>query len=197
MTDDFDGATSPTEGEREDEILARLIAQGDAGALSQLIERHVNEMRLRAIEILGDDALAEGVAWQVFGWIWENRRDWRYRNVRSFLSNKARSLALHELRSEKARSERHRRWTADGRSPPQTPDDAFEHRQVRSALESAVKALPIRQREAFVLCEIEGFSYKRAAELMGVAPKTVEHYRERAISKLRNRLAPFLAEWFG
>ncbi len=54
----------------------------------------------------------------------------------------------------------------------------------------AVRSLPRRQREAIVLCLVEGYSRSEAAEMMGVGVETVKTHLERG----RQELAHILKE---
>lgn len=70
------------------------------------------------------------------------------------------------------------------------PDQAVEQREVRARIDRAIKDLPERQREAFVLKRIQGLSYEQAGKEMGVSPRTVEHQVKTATTKLRRALRP-------
>ncbi len=49
----------------------------------------------------------------------------------------------------------------------------------------AVNLLPLRKKEAFELCKIEGRSYKEAAAILGISEETVKEYVKSAMSILR------------
>jgi RNA polymerase sigma-70 factor (ECF subfamily) len=52
----------------------------------------------------------------------------------------------------------------------------------------AIDSLPEDEREAFDLVRIQGFTYPEAAELLGVAPKTVQRRLDRGLQLLTERL---------
>jgi RNA polymerase sigma-70 factor (ECF subfamily) len=54
-----------------------------------------------------------------------------------------------------------------------------------------VEALPPRCRQAFLLRRQHGLSYAEIAQVMGIAPKTVEVQIGAALRTLRARLAHF------
>ena len=62
-------------------------------------------------------------------------------------------------------------------------DRQVEHREV----EAALSALPAAQRTAFVLREIEGFTLRESAELLGCTEGAVEQRVLRAWTGLRRR----------
>jgi RNA polymerase sigma-70 factor (ECF subfamily) len=52
----------------------------------------------------------------------------------------------------------------------------------------AIDSLPEDEREAFDLVRIQGLTYSEAAELLGVAPKTVQRRLDRGLRLLTERL---------
>ena len=69
------------------------------------------------------------------------------------------------------------------------PDDIAQSREARAAIESAIEALPMRFREAFLLCEVQGLSYEEAAGIMGCPVKTVSTRLFRARQRFRTAVA--------
>jgi RNA polymerase sigma factor (sigma-70 family) len=66
------------------------------------------------------------------------------------------------------------------------PDQVADRRQTLSEVLSAVQALPIRQRDAIVLRELEGRSYDEIAGELGVTHGAVRALLNRARSKVRS-----------
>lgn len=96
------------------------------------------------------------------------------------------------------------RW---GRERPEAGDEMDRvassgespERLVRSAralalIEKAILGLPGREREAFVLHALDGRTVAEAAELMGLADKSVEQFCTRARKRLRATLAGLLPD---
>ena len=52
----------------------------------------------------------------------------------------------------------------------------------------AIEDLPVDEREAFDLVRIQGLTYAEAAEVLGVAPKTVQRRLDRGLRLLTERL---------
>jgi len=87
-----------------------------------------------------------------------------------------------------ARAESH---TSDGlRSAEMEALDRMPH----SAVTEAMNALPADFRLAVYLADVEGFSYKEIAEIMGTPIGTVMSRLNRGRTQLRNRLADFAVE---
>ena len=87
-----------------------------------------------------------------------------------------------------ARAESH---TSEGlRSAEMEALDRMPH----SAVTEAMNALPADFRLAVYLADVEGFSYKEIAEIMGTPIGTVMSRLNRGRTQLRNRLADFAVE---
>jgi RNA polymerase sigma-70 factor (ECF subfamily) len=93
-------------------------------------------------------------------------------------------------------------WNADeedaGHDPlAQAPDPApgpaanAEGNEMMIALQAAVQALPARQREAFLLRNLEGMDVAETAAAMGCSDGSVKTHYSRAVRSLRERLGEF------
>ena len=68
------------------------------------------------------------------------------------------------------------------------PEAAYLRKQLLTALESAIAALPPEQREAFVANELEGRSFKELAAETGISINTLLSRKRYAVLALRRRL---------
>lgn len=77
--------------------------------------------------------------------------------------------------------------SVESREP--APDDAAERSSERARIDAAILALPAEFREAIVLREIEGLSYKQIASVAGIPIGTVMSRLSRAREDLRRLLS--------
>jgi RNA polymerase sigma-70 factor (ECF subfamily) len=75
----------------------------------------------------------------------------------------------------------------EGQFPAPASSDSGLSPDGRRMLE-AIDSLPEDEREAFDLMRIQGLTYAEAAELLGVAPKTVQRRLDRGLQLLTERL---------
>lgn len=69
-----------------------------------------------------------------------------------------------------------------------TPEDAALGGERRAQIRRAWRRLPARQREVFLLRQVEGFSTDEVALALGVAPGSVKRHLFRALVRLRAAL---------
>lgn len=78
--------------------------------------------------------------------------------------------------------------------PLPDPADAASGAEVRRLVERCLGRLAPREREAFVLVDLEGLAPKEAADAMGVAGSTLRGALSMARRRVREALTPLLAE---
>ena len=72
-----------------------------------------------------------------------------------------------------------------------TPEDELQTAEAMTRLESAMRALPDRQREAFMLRSFEGLDVAATALAMGCSEGSVKTHYSRAVHALRDRLGEY------
>jgi RNA polymerase sigma-70 factor (ECF subfamily) len=172
--------------------LAERIGRGDAAAIAEAYDLHAEAVFAFARRLVGDDAAAEDLVHEVFITLRSvARRFGGASSLRTFLISIAVNHARHHVRAASRRRaamarfarERHE---GDGSGTPE--HDAIRVDLARELTE-ALDALPIEQRVAFVLCEVEERSAREAAEIVGAPEATVRTRVFHAKRKLRDELA--------
>lgn len=69
-----------------------------------------------------------------------------------------------------------------------TPEELLDNRSAMGSLEDALRELPLRQREAFMLRVFEGLNVAATASAMGCSDGSVKTHYSRAIHALREKL---------
>lgn len=188
------------DGETDDRALLRAHVEGDADAFGVLFTRHRDRLWAVALRTTGDpeeaaDALQDAL-------IAAFRRADSFRGdaaVTTWLHRIVVNACLDRLRRRKVRLADPLPDDLDDQEPvPGTgaaaalvdPADLAVDHERRAALFAALDTLPLDQRAALVLVDMEGYSVEETAQILHCAPGTVKS----RCSRGRARLLPLLAE---
>ncbi len=173
------------------ELYAKL-AHEDASAqaaLSILYRRYSQRIYTYCRKIIGDSTTAEDLLQETFVKVLETGRQQRaIENFPAYLMTIARNLCL----SHRARSKRQFVEVEDFHLSYR--DVPYEQRELLQLIQASLELLPEDYREAFVLREYNGLSYNEIAEIIGESLDVVKVRIFRAKKKLRDILAPYLAD---
>ena len=149
-------------------------------AYHRALAEHADSLKAYATRLLGDSIAAEDVSQDAFLALFRHLNQIPTAAFRPWLFRVARNLCLDQLRRRKFKLSLFRDLTKDDDQPfipadagSIRPDQIAETREANVAIEQAIEALPLKFREAFLLCEVEGMSYEDAAAVMGCPVKTV------------------------
>jgi RNA polymerase sigma-70 factor (ECF subfamily) len=178
----------PTE-EREIDLITRA-QRGDRHAFGELVRRHQQGVINVVYRLCGDGELAQDAAQEAFIRAWQHLPDYEPRSpLRNWLYRIAVNVARDALRR--------RRETVDVdglplASPDPGPAVLAQRAERAEWVRQAVLALPPASREALVLREYEGLSYREIAETLSIPIGTVMSRLNYARTRLRETLHPYL-----
>jgi RNA polymerase sigma-70 factor (ECF subfamily) len=162
------------------DLIARF-RDGDREAFTALYRTHSPAVFRLALHLAGDREKATEVTQDVFVWLIHHAGDFEPARgeLGSYLAGVARKFVLRLQQSQ-------RRWMPLEESAATLHDPAggLEAAEVRKAIAS----LPMRYREAVVLCDLEGQTYQEAAGALGCATGTVRSRLHRARELLGRKL---------
>jgi len=173
------------------ELYARLSHEDAAAqtALSILYRRYSQRIYTYCRKIIGESTTAEDLLQETFVKLLESGRQQRaIENFPAYLMTIARNLCL----SHRARSKRQFVEVEDFHLASR--DVPYEQRELLQLIQASLELLPEDYREAFVLREYNGLSYNEIAEVIGESLDVVKVRIFRAKKKLRDILAPYLAD---
>jgi RNA polymerase sigma-70 factor (ECF subfamily) len=171
---------------REVELPVRLAA-GDEAALREAYRANHVSLRRFARRLVGDAAGADDLVHEVFVRLPRAVRRMRPETpLASFLVSVAVNHARHHVRAAARRRRVQARLAREPRAAGDAlPDRDVERRQLARALAEALDQLPLEQRVAFVLCEVEERTSAAAAALVGTNDSTMRARLFHAKRKLR------------
>ena len=164
--------------DRDDATLLRAHLAGDRDAFAELVRRHRDRLWAVALRTIGDrEDAADAVQEALIS---------AYRSAHQFRGDSAVTTWLHRI-VVNACLDRVRRRSARPTVPlvettpaPIPPVDSDTALDVRAAL----ARLPVEQRAALVLVDVQGYSVAEAASILGVADGTVKSRCARGRARL-------------
>lgn len=173
-----------------DGAVVRRVLAGDVEAYAVLVRRHHDQLYRFAVRMLGDRHDAEEVVQDAFVRAFRalgrcddpDRFDgWLFR----ILVNRCRTRGARRRRYDQTFVEDP--VAVDRAASPDA--DADDDPEWSAAVAAALAALPVEQREAFLLKYVEERSYDEIAELTGAGVSALKMRVKRAATRLRDLLA--------
>jgi RNA polymerase sigma-70 factor (ECF subfamily) len=183
--------TAPLSDSSQDEQnLVQRLASADPAAVGEVYDQHHRAVRAFATRLVGDSAAAEDLVHEVFVALPRVMRGYRFESsLRTFLISIAVNHARHHVRSASRRRAAMSRLAFEPEGTSQDPEQIQRRKELASLLTRALDTLPLEQRVAFVLCEVEERTSREVAEITGVPEGTVRTRLHHAKKKLREELS--------
>ena len=189
------GQQAPPTENSTDDALVEGLREGRLDALAAAFDRWHVRVRVLARRLLSDPASAEDVVQDVFASLIRAVRGFRREvDVETFILAIAVKRSRHHQRSAFRRRRAMDRLAQQDLFARPDPEHDTYRRELGRRLEAALDRLPIAQREAFVLCEVEELSSPRACQIALVPEATIRTRLFHARRRLRELLAGEEAE---
>lgn len=175
----------------DDQIVARVLA-GKTGEFRKLVEQYQHPVFRFARNVTGNSHDAEDITQEVFLAAFDHLAafDSRRASLLTWLFAIARNRCVNHLKRRRPVSD----GAAIADTQPAAPSDSTGTDEFWSRLDRALDELPIEQKTAFVLAEIEGLAYADIAHIEQTTLGAVKSRIHRAKQRLRTVLAPTLEE---
>jgi RNA polymerase sigma-70 factor (ECF subfamily) len=182
------------EAERADSELLRRMKVGDESALEVLYGHYGGLIFTLALRIVGDPELAREVLQDTFLRCWDGRDayDSARGRVPGWLMGIARNRAIDLLRSRPHQARLREREPPVGLASEPVQPDAADSIMLRRAVVSALRGLPIAQRQAIELAYYGGHTQVEIARELGEPLGTIKSRTRQAMELLRAVLWPLI-----
>jgi RNA polymerase sigma-70 factor, ECF subfamily len=186
----------------KDEILVLQVKQGNREAFDKLYQKYKRPILNYIYRFIGNSHSAEELTQETFVRVYMNIRNYQPRAkfsswVYRIAGNLAKNFLRHASYDKRASHIRMDPNASDSEtvSPVEYIADSSkspgEHAQLKEEellVQQAISMLPDKLKEAVILCDIKGFSYGEAADIMKCSPMTAGS----RIWRGRERLAKLL-----
>lgn len=183
---------APPQAVAEDLRILRRLAEGEAGAVGDLYDRHGKAVYSLACRILRDTSEAEDVVQEVFAQAWRQAATYDARRgaVAAWLLIMGRTRAIDRLRARTARSKTIATSGAlpDPVDPARGPESTTVSLETEARVRAALEELAEPQRLPIELAYYEGLSQSEIAERLREPLGTVKARIRSGLLKLRAAL---------
>ena len=175
----------------ETEII-RQVLEGDIESFRLLLARYEKPVVRMIRNITYDKESGEDIAQDVFLTAYKKLAsfDPARSNFSTWLFTIARNKSLNALKRKKPLS----MSELPEKSNPHNPSDDMAKKEFFDQLETGLRALPSKQRRAFILAEFENLSYEEIAQIEGTRLGTIKSRINRAKMRLRTALEEFAGD---
>lgn len=182
--------------ERDHQLMAR-VAENDLVAYNELIDLYKHKLFTMLVRMVGTREEAEDLLQETFVRVWEHRLNF---DDRYCFSTWVYTIAMNLGRNELRKRKKVKFFSLFDRNnnPIEVEDPQAEHSGALSVIiDKAVKKLPLRYREAFVLRDLQELSYEEIGEVLSVPVGTVKSRVNRARTLLKDELKPKVERYYG
>ena len=191
---------STTQSLTEQALIERVKA-GESELFYQLIEAYQRAVFSAAYSVLGNEADAEEVAQEAFLKAYSRLDQFRGESkfstwLAQIAVNEARMRrrkdrkTLYDSIDEGYHDESGDYFPIDYADWREIPCDAFEQKELKTALSRAIACLKPMYREVFILRDVQGLNIRETAEVLGLSEALVRTRLLRARLQMRDALAP-------
>jgi len=196
--------------ERPDEELIQIVAQGERAAFDVLVQRHKVRLYNYLLRLLRNPTDAEEVAQETFVRAYVNAE--KYRTVAKFstwlytigtnlVRNRIRKFKstpkLFSISWSRGEDDEDDRGAVDLPDDTDLPDRILEKDEIQVLVAQGIERIPDKYREAFVLREINHFTYEEIADITGLKLGTVRSRINRGRGHFRDVMGPLLQRALG
>ena len=167
------------------------MARGDEAALSTLMARHGDRLMAVAWRMVGDRALAEDMVQETF--IKSMKQAPRWQSGKALFGTWMHRVLMNQCYDHLRKAGTKREISGLERVPERVDeallaDEKMVKDELAGTLLKALEKIPVRQRQAIILCHYEDRSNAEAAEILSVSVEAVESLLARGRRSLRARL---------
>ncbi len=175
----------------KDTSLLTAMQNGDRSAFDMLFQKYYSVLCAYCYRFVRLED-AEEIVQDVMLWLWENReRPIIEYSLKQYLFkavyHRCMTRVVQNEVKQRADTAYHERMSAMLQDV-----DIYQVNELSRHIQKAINELPPAYKEAFIMHRFRNLSYKEAAELLNVSPKTVDYRIQQALKILRVKLKDYL-----
>ncbi|MDR2272507.1 MAG: RNA polymerase sigma-70 factor [Sphingobacterium sp.] len=172
--------------DKESALILR-VQQDDRDAFAALYYMHISKLKIFVQRTAKSPFLTEDIVHDTFVKIWEKRKDIDpNKSFKSFLFTVAKNNLLNLLKRAQYESNIITEISRFATIADHSTDQTIGFNESSAIVAEALEQLHGNVKEVFVLCRLQGLSYKQAAEILGITTSTVNKHMHKALKHVRD-----------
>ncbi|MFC2172469.1 RNA polymerase sigma factor [Acidobacteriota bacterium] len=188
----------------DDNVLMERVQKGDVLAFELLMKRHRHGVMRFLAYVVSNKETAADLTQETFLRVFQKAHHYKpFGSFKTWLYRVARNLAISHLR--RSALKRLVPWGDDPDKPSSldrcvcssknySPERSALNQELGAMIRKALKDMTPKLREAFLLCDVMGFSLSEMAAVTGVTTSTLKVRVFRARTSLRKALSPYVGQ---
>lgn len=161
--------------------LVEQLRTGDTRAFEKIYHHYGPRLYLNILKMVKDELTAEELVQELFTKIWQKRADLHIEtDFLSYLYRTAQNLVHDFFRKLQRDRKMLDHFKSIATENYENVEAALYYKESEQLLNAALALLSPQQRTVYQFCKIKGYTYKQAAEKMGISVHTVKEYLVKA-----------------
>lgn len=170
--------------------LLQRLRQGDEDAFTQLYHKYSLPMYINFLRLVKDETLSEEFVQEIFTRLWMKRESISIeQNFGAYVYRCAQNMVYDFYRKLKRNRSMRIRFKDIATSSYTHIEEALTLKESEALLDKVLNRLTPQQKKVYLLCKIDGQTYKQAGSVLGISAETVKEHLARANSAIRSYLA--------
>ena len=177
------------------------LQKGDTEAFTVLYRHYSSQLYSGILRIVKDPVSAEEITQELFTRVWLKREvPGMQENFAGYIYRIGQRLVFDFFRKLKSDKKLQQKFTKLASEQYNPVEELLLQKECSQLLNKAIDQLSPQQRRVYKLVKQEGYTYKKASEIMGISPLTVKEYLVTGKKNLQqymlnNMDATLLAVW--
>lgn len=173
--------------------IVQQIKAGDIRSFEQLFHAYCEELVRYATTILKDADEAQDVVQHLFVTLWTKRDTLQVNSsLKSYLYRSVYNSSLNRIKQVSTQQKHEEYLGYVAHSYGSAASAVLESKEVQSAIDNAIAALPDQCRLIFTMSRFEGKKYRQIADELQLSVKTIENQMGKALKHMREQLQTYL-----
>lgn len=174
-----------------------MIKQGDVAAYKKLFESYYDLLCNFSTHFTHNKEISKEIVDDVMLYLWNNREGLEILNLEAYLFRATRNRSLNIIHSKAYRVKSLFQNISNAEAenfivslfPENEPLGTLLVSELKDQVKKAIDELPVKTREVFMLCKVEGEKYEEVADKLNISVNTVKYHMKNAMRLLMTKLS--------